>query len=287
MRVSSCLLLLGVLVSACVNTDLITGDGPLPTSEDAAGDLPPQFPDQAPIPDGVTPYAGEPVVFAHSATELYKVDPKTFAVTLVGAFKWPGGADQMTDIAVDRQGKMTGISFTKVYSVNSKTAACTFLANLKGGMLTGAYNGLSYISVQGVDKKEVLMASRENGDLFQLDPTTGQAKGFGVLGGGYGTSGDLVSVRDLGTLATVRSTTSSTDLLARLDPSTGKATIIGDTGFMKVWGLGYWKDKIYGFTDNKQFILIDPKTGKGTVASTGQKKWWGAGVTTKAPVVIK
>lgn len=42
---------------------------------------------------------------------------------------------------------------------------------------------------------------------------------------------------------------------------------------------------VYGFTDGTQFILIDPKTGKGKLATTGTTRWWGAGVTTSAPVI--
>ena len=288
--------LLTLTVAACSDTEMIDslGGAPRPDSrvlrDDRGAPLLDQshlFPDQAPAPDGVQPYTGEPVVFAHSAAELFKVDPKTLTVSLIGAFKWPGGAkDQMTDIAVDKEGRMIGISFTKVYAVNTKTAACTFLAKHDGDPYKGSYNGLSYISGQGAAAKEVLMVSRHTGALLQLNPATGKATPAGHLGGGLGTSGDLVSVRGLGTLATVKPVGSKgTDLLARLDPKTGKATVIGDTGFKDIWGLGYWKKKVYGFTDSGDFIFIDPKTGKGALVKAHKGNWWGAGVTTSAPVI--
>ena len=275
-----------LLVMACVDTSEIFVDGPLPGDSGAVGaDRAVQFPDQAPAPDGVTPYSGEPVVYAHSSSRLYRIDPTTLALTLIGVFQWSPIPDVMTDIAVDRKGKMTGISFSKVYSVDTKTAACTYLATLDT-LGSGSFNGLSYISVQGVDTKEVLMASNEGGDLFEVDPATGKSKKAGSYGGGYGSSGDLVSVQGFGTLATVKTIgSSSTDWLARLDPATGQATLIGDTGFKNIWGLGFWKNKVYGFSDDTQFILIDPKTGKGTLVSTSATRWWGAGVTTSAPVI--
>jgi len=238
----------------------------------------------APLPDGVTPYAGESVVYAHSASALYRVDPGTLAVTAVGAFRWPGNADQMTDIALDRQGRMTGISFTAVYSVDPKTAACTYLAPLQVPGGGGTFCGLSYIAVQAADAKEILVAAAANGALYEIDPQTGQSKPLGSFGGGLGASGDLVSVKGL-TLATVKSSASATDWLARVDPLTGKATLIGDTGFTDVFGLGFWKDRVYGFTDGMRFILIDPKTGKAALAATSAATWWGAGVTTSAPVI--
>ena len=207
--------------------------------------------DLPPLPDGYSPYSGDPVVFAHSASQLYRVDPQTLTVTLVGAFKWPGGSDQMTDIALDRKGKMTGISFGSVYAVDPKTAACTFLSKLQAPFGIGSYNGLSYIAVQASDVKEVLMASAGDGSLYEVNPATGQSKKIGNFGGGLGSSGDLVSVKGL-TLATVEKGSDKTDWLASVNPLSGQATLIGDTGFEAVWGLGYWKDKVYGFTENKQ-----------------------------------
>lgn len=273
-----------LLLAACVDEEGIFGDGPPHTADAGTQDTQAQWPDVAPAPDGVTPYTGDPVVYAHSATELYKVDPATFAVTLVGKFGWPSGSDQMTDIALDRKGKLTGISFDTVYSVDPKTAACTYLAALDT-LGSGTFNGLSYIAVQGADVKEVLMASAADGSLYEVDPATGKSKKLGAFGGGLGSSGDLVSVKGLGTLATVKQGFGLTDWLAKVDPLTGAAAIIGDVGFKDVWGLGYWKDKVYGFSEGAQFILIDPKTGKGTAQSSGSAAWWGAGVTTSAPVI--
>lgn len=239
-----------------------------------------------PLPDGgaSTPYMGEPVVYAHSSGELYRIDPAGLTVTLVGAFKWPGNKDDMTDIALDRNGKMTGISFTKVYAVDPKTAVCTYLAPLQTPGGVGSFCGLSYIARQTADAQEVLVAAATDGSLYQVDPQTGQSTPLGNFGGGLGASGDLVSVKGL-TLATVKHGNNATDWLARVDPLTGQATLIGDTGFTDVFGLGYWKDRVYGFTDGNRFILIDPSTGKGTLAATSSSPWWGAGVTTAAPVI--
>jgi hypothetical protein len=97
-----------------------------------------------------------------------------------------------------------------------------------------------------------------------------------------------VSVKGLGTFATVKQYAgfgTTSDWLAKIDVLTGKATLIGDTGAMDIWGLGFWKNKFYGFTEGSQFILVDPKTGKATTVSSGGGPWWGAGVTTVAPVI--
>jgi len=271
-----------VLLAACADTEGTFGDVSVP--RDGSGAAETLFGDLAPLPDGITPYDGDPVVYAHSASQLYKLDPTSLSVTLIGAFKWPGGSDQMTDIALDRKGKMTGISFNSVYSVDPKTAACTYLAPLQTPSGIASFNGLSYIAVQAADTTEALMASAGDGTLYEIDPATGQSKKVGAFGGGLGSSGDLVSVKGL-TLATVKQGFGLTDWLARVNPLTGQAVPIGDTGFSDVWGLGFWKDKVYGFTEGGQLIVIDPKTGKGTQASSSSAAWWGAGVTTSAPVI--
>src|SRR5207249_3360644 len=101
--------------------------------------------DITPVPEG----AGDATysqVYAHTDTELYRIDPETLAVTKVAPFKFPMGADQMTDIALDRNGKMIGTSFTRVYSIDAKTAECTFLSNLQKG-----FNGLTFIPAKEID----------------------------------------------------------------------------------------------------------------------------------------
>lgn len=238
--------------------------------------------------DPFRPDAAEPArnaaVYAHSAAALYRVDPDTLAVTPIADFVWPGAiVDSMTDIAIDKDGTMIGISFARVYSVNKETAEATFLADLTGAQ----FNGLSFVPGVGPDPNapERLVGATQAGDVFQIDPATGASNLIGNYGGGWGSSGDIVSVRGFGTVATV-SDANGTDRLARLDPDTFAATIIGDTAFDSIWGVGFWEDRVFGFTDTQKFILIDTTTGAGTEVEASGVNWWGAAVTTSAPVVL-
>jgi hypothetical protein len=229
-------------------------------------------------------YAGEPVVYAHTADSLYKVDPENLKVTLIGPFKGMLSGDKMTDIALDKSGKMVGISEGTVYSIDSKTAACTRLADLQT-LGYGGFTGMSYIYSTAPDGKEALWAAASDGTVVEVDPKTGASKQVGSYKG-PGSSGDIVSIKALSaTYATVKkpSTLGANDFLARINTLTGEATIVGDTGFKNIFGVGYWKGKVYGFTAGGEFILIDPGTGKGTLVTGGGPAWWGAGVTTAAP----
>jgi hypothetical protein len=225
-------------------------------------------------------------VYAHSADTLYRVDPDTLTVTAVGPFLWPNGSDQMTDIAIDHTGYMVGISFTDVYAVDPVTAACTYLAPLDT-----LFNGLSFVPAEQFEPtgNEVLMGAALDGSLYLLDPVTGASTPVGNYGGGWGSSGDLVSVVGLGTLATLTDDPlgigGATDQLAWVDPMTGTATIIGNTGFTDIWGLGYWEDRAFGFTTAGQFVTLNVDTGAATVVDSSGVEWWGAAVTTTAPVI--
>ncbi len=226
---------------------------------------------------------GDALVYSHTASVLYTVDPDNLAVNPVGAFQWPNAADEMTDIAIDRDGKMIGISYTAVYGVDKATAACTYLAAFAGG----DFNGLSFISTDQIDAvggAETLVGAAIDGSVYRIDPNTGAQTKIGSYGPGLGSSGDLVSVLGA-TYATVRGA-AATDVLVKVDVKTGKATQIGATGYNDIWGLGYWKQRLFGFTQQTGMVTIDVNTGVASPAVTMKIPWYGAGVTTAAPTTV-
>jgi len=247
-----------------------------PTAVDDGGD------DDSVIPPSGTPPA-KAKVYAHSDAELFEIDPDDLDVRSVGSFAWPDdGYDSMTDIAINKAGTMVGISFDKVYVVNPATAKTTLLADLDR-----SFNGMSFVPAQEIDGTgaEVLVAAALDGSFYRLDPTTGNSTPIGNYGSDMGSSGDVVSVSGFGTIATVTRPDSETDWLVRVDAATGRATPIGDTGVTGIWGLGFWENKVYGFTDANAFVLIDVQTGRAMAVEEGSVSWWGAGVTTSAPVI--
>jgi hypothetical protein len=229
-------------------------------------------------------FYGTVYVYAHTSSTLYKVDPDTLAITLIGAFGWPnGGTDQMTDIAVDKNGEIIGVSFGAVYKVSPTTAACTLLS----ASLSGSFNGLSFVPADmlGLTGDDVLVGTRNDDDIVnRIDPMTGAATVVGHMGSAYMSSGDLVAVAGFGTVQTTLG--APHDVLSRLASVTFAATPIGsNTGANQIWGVAYWKGKVFGFTQGGDFLTIDPTTGVATVVQSGGPSWWGAGVTTIAPVI--
>jgi hypothetical protein len=269
------------------------GGGPAGGSGGSGPSLPPP-PDGGGItlgdsgpPSSAPPAENNVLVYAHSGSDLFKVDPQSLEVKRVGIFLIRGAdgkteyLNTVTDIAVDKNGRMTGITFTELLSIDTSTAECTRVAPLSGQL-----NGLSWIRTG--DNSEILAATGFDGSVQRIDPATGMTTKIGSLGNDQKSSGDIVSVASYGTLITLIGGpgTDGSDQLARVDPATGTATVIGPTKFRHVYGVGFWGNRVFGFTQDGEFILIDPKTGEGKLVQRDRAyPFWGAGVSTSAPVI--
>src|SRR5437762_275687 len=127
MRAVALVLAGGFTLAACGPNDRGTVDGN-PNPVDAAPDA------------GNPPFFG--AIYAHSYQHLYKVDPDTLEVTLIGAFDWPAGYENelMTDIAVDADEHITGITFGSMWAIDNSTAHVTFITALSGT----EFNGMTF-----------------------------------------------------------------------------------------------------------------------------------------------
>jgi len=249
---------------------------------------PATYPDVQAIDVGrpdIPPLLDDVRVYAHTADSLYAIDPRSFTVTRVGDFIWPDGPSQMTDLAINATGEAWGITFTSLYRVDLATARCTFVAPFAGR----EFNGLSFIPGGELEPGEVLVAANRDGAYVRVDPATGAIRQLGLYGADTGSSGDLVSVAGGGTFATIVDLNvgfgeEPVEYLARIDPTNGRATRIGPTGVTRTWGVGYWRSRVYGFTEGGAVVTLDITTGRATEVARNDVAWWGAAVTTIAPV---
>ena len=239
-------------------------------------------------------------VYAHSGAMLYVMDPVTLAATPVGPMNGLDMNRSLLDLAIDRNSGAIGVSREKLYRVDTMTGALTYLGELpKSAHNT---NSLSYAPLDPTDQSspEILISANENGDVFKIDlsgvsPTPIPMGNFGTVDGQQiRSSGDLVGIHGLGIFATVDvgDDRDAPDYLAKIDPANGwKATVLPQsTGFNRLFGLGYWNGKFYGFGDNGfeagtgTMVEIDPVTGAGTELDTSNIRWFGAAVTTVVPI---
>jgi hypothetical protein len=253
---------------------------------------------------GGTPAEGE--VYGHSDTQLFKLEPIAKVVTVVGTFDcvsitFPGSGEGMWDIAIDKDGRMVGtlaklenfVQNGALVEIDEVNAHCSVIA-------TGVYpNSLTFVPAGTLDPTNEVLVGFNGAAYLQIDPTTGAQTPIGNLnpnptGQDWESSGDVVSIIGDKTYLTVKplgsgSMFAGSDNIVEIDPLTGQALdVIGDTTYPKLWGLGYWGGTAYGFSATGQLAEISLTDGSATgipvMNAPPGLAWWGAGVTTSAPI---
>jgi hypothetical protein len=284
---------------------------PLPISDapDSSRVHPDSSVDAAPPDDSATPDAagGPGRVYASTADTLYLFEPISGDLKEVGKFSCLNPADSLDyvfDIAVDRTGSMFATTPHRFLRVDPATASCSEIAKATGQDYFPS--ALSFVPSGTVDPtKEALVGYAALGtnpnatDFVWVDSVTGVMTKLGDMnvsdaGTQYKASGDLISLLQDGNRAystVVAIGGSGSTLLAEVNPNNGSIKrIIGDTKEPKLYGLGYWAGKGYGFSGSGRIVEVNMATGASTLVKTVTGDggvglaWYGAGVTTQAPI---
>ena len=243
------------------------GDGGFNFPMDGGGGAPPLQP-------------GE--VYGHSADVLYKLEPYSKQVTVVGPFQ---GCSSVIDLAIDKDSKIIATTFGGIYWVDKTNAKCTLIAS-------GSYpNSLSFVPAGTLDPNEEVLVGYQGSTYIRISTINGQITTLGAIGNGYSSSGDIVSVKGGGTYLTVNGNGCG-DCLLQVDPKTGAMVKNwGPTGYGSVFGIAFWAGSVYGFTNYGQ--LFEMTFLNGQLISSGEisiptapanLSFWGAGSTTIAPI---
>ena len=253
-----------------------TGEGGAPSTTGEGGGL-------VTTSGGGTGGAEPPVVaevWGQSPDTLYKLDPKTNAVTTIGKFQ---GCPGVIDIALDKDSNLYAAASGGLYMVDRATAKCTQLAS-------GSYpNSLSFVPAGTVDPNKEALVGYLGAEYIRIDTKTGNVTTIGQLSGGFSSSGDVVSVKGKTYLTANGPSCTKGDCLLEINPKTGDLVKNwGSVGFDAVFGLAFWAGKAYGFTDGGElFEITFTPTGittlKITIPGNLKLQFWGAGSTTSAP----
>lgn len=264
-----------------------------------------------------------PLIYAHTDTELYSLDPGTNAITDIGPFDdGTGNLAPVTDLAVNANDEVWVNTEAAIYKATLPSGTGTVKLTLvsKIAAASGQYfYALGFAPAGVLDTNETLVAGDNKGELYAVatNGATTDLGSFGTNSSGnpYELSGDLVffivnnQPRGLATIRSCQkggSCTTSNDILAEIDvaamtaayqsktPGNLKKQLLGSgTGFGHLYGVGAWNDKVYAFSrvsssTAAQLVTID-STGKGTLVQSFSQitaGWSGAGVTTKANVTV-
>ena len=220
-------------------------------------------------------------VFAHSSSQLYRLDLNTFS--LVGTFQFNKNSGEVTDIALDDNGFLYAVTFDDLFKCDKANAKCQWLAGLPQ-----SFNGLTFVPKDvAVPGQAALIGVANSGD-WNLITVTGSTATIKKLGsyGGFTSSGDAFSVEGIGTYATVKSGFGGTDKLVQVNPANGSVLkTVGDTGVSDLWGIAWSAQVLYGFSASGAVYSLNVLTGKAASIpglQVPKVAWWGAGVSTRA-----
>ncbi len=255
-----------------------------------AGPKPPQFTD-ATIDTSIK--SGPAEVFGHSGPQLYRLDPDTKGVTVVGTFA--GCAGSVIDIALDESSNMYGTTFSGLFAIDKSNARCTKIAD-------GTFpNSLSFVPKGTLDASKEALVGYVRDKYIRIDPVSGAITDVGSLGDArLESSGDIVSVINGPTYLTVKSVGGDTrcanaDCLVEVNPQTGaiKANLGMLVGKKDVFGVAFWAGAIYGFADSGSLFQVVINGGSLSIAditipqAPAGLSFFGAGSTTSAPTQPK
>lgn len=246
------------------------------------------YEDEAPTdpdwPGRVTQFG---VIYAHTSDTLFTWRPgDAVEPEKVGTFEWPAGLkdQQMTDLAIDGDGLMYGVSFDHLYRVSAasgKTRSIgTFDKNIR-------YNGLTLVPRGTVNVgAETLIAISTVGGWYnvKLPGGTGPFTLLGSYGNGYGSAGDAFSIEDKGTWAAVTDEDPGT-LIVGVNAKTGAAINppLARLDATAIYGLAGVGSRIYAFDESGQVLAWDMSSNEVTVVlpANDKRPWWGAAVSTR------
>ncbi|CAG9933148.1 PEP-CTERM sorting domain-containing protein [Candidatus Nitrotoga arctica] len=187
-----------------------------------------------------TAIAGPVMYVDDSAGNLATIDVATGNVTLIGNM-----GVQMTDIAFDPSGSLFGLSFTSLYSINSTTAAVTFIGNHSiagGNALVFGTNGTLY------------GAGNSTSSLFSINTSTGVGTSLGNMG--FFSGGDLAFNAGNFYLA------STFNELIKIDLSNlSNTSSVGGFGVGGVFGLATGSDNLLYAVADTTVYTVNTATG--------------------------
>ena len=213
----------------------------------------------------VPPGGSTEALYAHSATVLYSVEPVApYTVTAIGSFSGGGGSVEITDLAIDGDGRMIAIGFKDVYEVDPTNARLTSLSSH-----SSETNALSFLS----DGRLIAGGSDR---VYEVDPATGQLGPAGDLAGWF-FAGDMVGLPDgLLYCAASRSSSGSQTSLVVWDPVADAVVSEASTGVGSLYGVGWAEDTLFGFSSDGTIVTIDQSSGTATVVARPGVVFYGA-----------
>ncbi|MEY3459907.1 MAG: hypothetical protein RL215_3064 [Planctomycetota bacterium] len=195
-----------------------------------------------------------------SNSSMYLLDPDTGRLQEIGRTGY-----EVTDMAVSGN-RLYGISFEQFFEIDAATGRAS---SVRSHGLSGL-NALVAIpgDSDGFYAASWIAEDSECGAAFaRIDRRTGRATIVGYLGTGLSSAGDLV-FHNGQLYAALKYRGSDTTFWAVVDPVTGKAQILADTGIRDLWALEIRDGRMFGATGHGSIVEIEHTTGSCRILSS-------------------
>ena len=190
-------------------------------------------------------------------SSLYRLDSATGSARVVGSV----GIANVTDIAFHGP-TLYGVTFSDLLRLDPTRGAGTTIGPI--GFTTNAL---------AVASDGTLYGATTGGDLITINPVTGTGTLVGNFGGGLTSSGDLIF--DTNDVLFGALNQAGSVVLARIDRTSGVATVIGPTGLPTVYGLAFLDSHLFAASEAGELAHINVATGGSTVVGTNGLTQWG------------
>jgi len=247
-----------------------------PTVEDDLGDsfvLPTDDTGEFDVPVAQMP------LYANTSERLYTVDPQSGDVDLIGQFRDESSGvtvDGFIDIGINRDGVLYGGTFESLYIINPETASVRWICDVDA----------DFTAMTFTDSGELIAGAGDTIRVVNVDSC--EVRTFGTPFQ-YITSGDIVGLPDGHLYWSVRDPQwdgegngRGDDHLIVVDPQTGFSKDAGLLGLDRLYGMGYYDDKLFGFSSDGEIVRVHlggfPVVVEATqvIANLPEVSWWGA-----------
>ncbi|WP_208995150.1 cadherin domain-containing protein [Roseibium hamelinense] len=156
------------------------------------------------------------------------------------------GVGALTDVAIDSSGKLFGITFSRLYSVDPQTGEATKISSSKFGT---SMNALEFAP------DGTLYAASTNGKLYTVDVDTGKSTLVGEM--------EFESAGDLAFAGNKLYLSASDGSIVEIDPASGATVaVVATLPVSNAFGLvGDPAGQLYAFTSGGKVFQVDPETG--------------------------
>ncbi len=198
---------------------------------------------------GGSPVTTRPSFLSTSSGQIGTIDRLTgeFTEIAVGPF--------FTDIALSNDGRLFGITYDDLYSINPTTGLSSRIGSLG---VSGGFNALGFSG-----DNRLFAAAVELSSIYTIDTLTGMASPVSsIVNLDFRSSGDIAFDPSSNRFFAVSEET-GTEVLFSIGLD-GTTTRIGDIGFREIFGLDFENGTLFGYSSDGQQITINPVTGSGT-----------------------